>query len=157
MAFTEYEKITFNLNSSSNIYLFQKLLMYQRHRISNTFLHKKFKRKHTLFLHLFSSFACNFPLKTKTKTKQSKTKKLGSFSKLWTKCFPEKETLHFEINLSQLIPGYLICSCLYLYIRTNMKKKLCADKYWSFLWITKYVCIIVRWAMEFLTIGDKIS
>ena len=122
MAFTEYEKITFNLNSSSNIYLFQKLLMYQRHRISNTFLHKKFKRKHTLFLHLFSSFACNFPLKTKTKTKQSKTKKLGSFSKLWTKCFPEKETLHFEINLSQLIPGYLICSCLYLYIRTNMKK-----------------------------------
>ena len=152
MAFTEYEKITFNLNSSSNIYLFQKLLMYQRHRISNTFLHKKFKRKHTLFLHLFSSFACNFPLKTKTKQK-----KLGSFSKLWTKCFPEKETLHFEINLSQLIPGYLICSCLYLYIRTNMKKKLCADKYWSFLWITKYVCIIVRWAMEFLTIGDKIS
>ena len=157
MAFTEYEKITFNLNSSSNIYLFQKLLMYQRHRISNTFLHKKFKRKHTLFLHLFSSFACNFPLKTKTKTKQSKTKKLGSFSKLWTKCFPEKETLHFEINLSQLIPGYLICSCLYLYIRTNMKKKLCADKYWSFLWITKYVCIIVRWVLEFLTSENKIS
>lgn len=156
MAFTEYEKITFNLNSSSNIYLFQKLLMYQRHRISNTFLHKKFKRKHTLFLHLFSSFACNFPLKTKTKTKQSKTKKLGSFSKLWTKCFPEKETLHFEINLSQLIPGYLICSCLYLYIRTNMKKKLCADKYWSFLWMTKYVCIIVRWVMEFLTSENKI-
>jgi hypothetical protein len=155
VAFTEYEKITINLNSSSNIYLFQKLLMYQRHRISNTFLHKKFKRKHTLFLHLFSSFACNFPLKTKTK--QSKTKKLGSFSKLWTKCFPEKETLHFEINLSQLIPGYLICSCLYLYIRTVIWKKLCADKYWSFLWMTKYVCIIVRWVLEFLTIGDKIS
>ena len=165
MAFSEYENITFNLHSSSNIYLFQNSWCIRDIELVTSSYEKSIKSfKNILYcsinfhpLHVIFLFSFKNK-KTKQKTKQKQNKKIRIFFKAVNQMFSWKRNVKFWnqfIAINPWVPNMYVVVYTYTYVL--IWKKLCADKYWSFLWITKYVCIIVRWVMEFLTCGDKIS